>query len=459
MSKKRIIFVNPWIYDFTAYNLWARPLGLLYLIEIVKKYTEDTEIIFFDMLDIYDEELRAKYKFPKPKPDGRGKFYRELIKKPDVAKNVPRNFSRYGFPIELAASKLKRIGKVDIAIFTSMMTYWYMGVKDSVQIVREINKPDAVILGGIFPTLLYEFSKKEIDADIVVEGKGENIILDVLSDLGIRIKGKPFFENIDTLPYPAFYMQKVISYVPFLTSIGCPFNCPYCATKVLSSKFFQRNPDLMVKELSFYKSRYKVYNVVFYDDALLINKKRRLFPLLEKLKKRELEFNFHTPNGIHIREIDEEIAKVLKESKFKTVRLSLETAVFKEEKELSPKDAIENFDRAVFSLLQAGYKKSDIEVYILFGHPLQSYETIKRSIDFLKNYGVQIRLSYFSPIPKTKTYEKLIDDGIIKEDDDPLVQNKIVFLYERGPLTIDEIKDLKDYVFNVNRENLENENS
>jgi hypothetical protein len=23
--------VNPWIYDFAAYDMWARPLGLLYI--------------------------------------------------------------------------------------------------------------------------------------------------------------------------------------------------------------------------------------------------------------------------------------------------------------------------------------------------------------------------------------------------------------------------------------------
>ena len=30
MSKK-ILLVNPWIYDFTAFDLWLKPLGLLYL--------------------------------------------------------------------------------------------------------------------------------------------------------------------------------------------------------------------------------------------------------------------------------------------------------------------------------------------------------------------------------------------------------------------------------------------
>ena len=29
--KSTLILINPWIYDFAAYDLWSKPLGLLYL--------------------------------------------------------------------------------------------------------------------------------------------------------------------------------------------------------------------------------------------------------------------------------------------------------------------------------------------------------------------------------------------------------------------------------------------
>jgi len=28
-----LLLINPWVYDFAAYDLWAKPLGLLYLAE------------------------------------------------------------------------------------------------------------------------------------------------------------------------------------------------------------------------------------------------------------------------------------------------------------------------------------------------------------------------------------------------------------------------------------------
>ena len=30
-GKKTILLVNPWIHDFSAYDLWMKPLGLLYI--------------------------------------------------------------------------------------------------------------------------------------------------------------------------------------------------------------------------------------------------------------------------------------------------------------------------------------------------------------------------------------------------------------------------------------------
>jgi hypothetical protein len=30
-AEKSILLVNPWIHDFAAYDLWMKPLGLLYL--------------------------------------------------------------------------------------------------------------------------------------------------------------------------------------------------------------------------------------------------------------------------------------------------------------------------------------------------------------------------------------------------------------------------------------------
>jgi hypothetical protein len=34
---KNILLVNPWIYDFTAYDFWVRPLGLLVMGAVLRQ--------------------------------------------------------------------------------------------------------------------------------------------------------------------------------------------------------------------------------------------------------------------------------------------------------------------------------------------------------------------------------------------------------------------------------------
>ncbi len=56
--------------------------------------------------------------------------------------------------------------------------------------------------------------------------------------------------------------------------------------------------------------------------------KRKVFlsALCNELRSRYAgRLRFHTPNGLHVREIDEECALMLKETGFRTIRLSLES--------------------------------------------------------------------------------------------------------------------------------------
>ncbi len=113
--KPRILFINPWIHDFAAFNLWARPLGLLKAVEYFSAF--DAELIFIDCADSFHPD---KY--------GTGKYRSEIIQKPEMLKNVPRYFKRYGVSAEEFTTRLKSMMPFDIVLMTSIMSYWYTGV-------------------------------------------------------------------------------------------------------------------------------------------------------------------------------------------------------------------------------------------------------------------------------------------------------------------------------------------
>ena len=50
-----VLCINPWIYDFTAYDLWTKPLGLLYIAAFLRQRGVRVEVI--DCLDKWQPEL------------------------------------------------------------------------------------------------------------------------------------------------------------------------------------------------------------------------------------------------------------------------------------------------------------------------------------------------------------------------------------------------------------------
>ena len=55
MSKPNILCINPWIYDFAAYDFWSKPLGLLYIAAYLRQFGLNVEVL--DCLDKWHPDL------------------------------------------------------------------------------------------------------------------------------------------------------------------------------------------------------------------------------------------------------------------------------------------------------------------------------------------------------------------------------------------------------------------
>jgi hypothetical protein len=134
--RESLLLINPWIYDFAAYDLWVKPVGLLYISSFLKRFGYKTRVI--DCLDRLHPELvkRGGKNEPQGKKDGRGKFHREELKKPQLLSDIPRRYSRYGLPLDIFESELDKAGKPKAFLVSSMMTYWYPGVVEVVKRVK-----------------------------------------------------------------------------------------------------------------------------------------------------------------------------------------------------------------------------------------------------------------------------------------------------------------------------------
>jgi len=389
----RALLVNPWIYDFKAFDFWNKPLGLLTVSSILKKYGFTVD--FIDCMD------RASPYFKTPtRTDGfgRGKYVSEEVEKPALFKKIPRRYKRYGMPRGVFIEVLKKVTPPDIVFVTSSMTYWYPGVFEAIRILKEKFPKPKIVLGGIYATLCANHAVKYSGADRVIPGPAETKLPEYLKGEGFISKPLTGLEDIA----PDFTLYPDLNYGVVLPSKGCPFSCTYCATYLLSPGFKISPWPTVDGQLRYFSHRTK--NIAFFDDALLCNKG---FPeLLKTAIKNNYNLQLHSSNGLHCRFIDAGIAELMFRAGFKTVYLSLETTNPQAQKATGGKVFNAEFIRAVDILDKTGFSRKAIRAYLLFGLPGQKPEEIHRAIKFCRGLGVNPHLCEFSPIPHTVEYEK-----------------------------------------------------
>jgi radical SAM superfamily enzyme YgiQ (UPF0313 family) len=419
---KKILLINPWIHDFAAYDFWLKPLGLLYLGGLLRQNCH--QVHFIDCLDYHPAMLAKGLKQPQRHSFGRGKFFRQVIPKPNSLKMIPKNYCRYGILPEIFREELKNHQDTESVLITSMMTYWYPGVFEVIKIVKEVMPKIPIVLGGKYASLCSEHAIKYSGADFVISGAGEKPVLQLLQNLfGEKISFMPDSENLDSSPYPAFDLIRKIDQLPITTSRGCPYRCSYCSSHILNKIFLRRDPLKVADEIEHWQKKFGVKNFSFYDDALLVEPDKMIIPLFAELKKRNLSCQFHCPNGLHLREIDAGLAKLLYVSGFKTIRFGFETSDLKRQRETGGKVKNEELVNGVRYLKKAGYKTGDIGIYLLCGLPNQSAKEVRESIDFVRKCGAKPMLAEYSPIPGTKMWAEAVSASPFDIQSEPLYHN------------------------------------
>jgi radical SAM superfamily enzyme YgiQ (UPF0313 family) len=422
--KPGLILINPWIYDFAAFDLWSKPLGLLYIAGTLREFGFRIHLI--DCLDVHHPGMESDRSIPLPRRQlfGTGKFWRKEVPKPHCLKQIPRPFSRYGISKELFVHELKRIKNPSAILVTSLMTYWYLGVKEVISLAREIHPEVPVLLGGVYANLCREHALEFSGADQVVGETGLTATHSVLAALRqYGIEGETESLESDRLPYPAFDMLHGIDYVCLLTSTGCPYRCRYCASHFLNSNFLTRDPHHVLEEILYWVNRFEVRDFAFYDDALLVGFDNHLAVILEELVRLDLKLRFHTPNALHLREITPEVARLLYLSGFRTIRLGLETSDMNQHDEIDHKVSAGEFENAVHDLHEAGFTKREIGAYILMGLPAQSVDSVRKTIEFVGRLGVTPYLAEYSPIPHTLMWEMALEHSDYELALEPLFHN------------------------------------
>jgi hypothetical protein len=427
MDGPRILLVNPPIYDFAAYDFWIKPYGML---SVAGQLRGRAQFTLFDYLDRrhfppMDHPLRlARW--------GRGEIVWQYADVPACLTAIPRYFRRFGLPRDLFQQRLQTRGPFDYVFVQTVMTYWYLGVREVIEDVRRFAPEAKIVLGGTYATLCPGHAGT-LGADLCVVGPD-------LEPLWRLMGVRPDPEQ------PGLWESYEGTRVGVLKlTDGCPFHCTYCSVPTVYGPFKSRPLNRLTAELELLVGQ-GATDVAFYDDALLFDAEHVLIPFLDFVIERGLSVNFHTPNALNARFVTKDLARRMVEAGFKTLYLGFESHSRQWQQGTGGKVYSEDLVGAVRYLLEAGASASEITAYQILGHPNSDVQELEASMQFVHNLGIRGMLADFSPIPGTPDGEacrRWVDL------DEPLLHNNTAFPVFR--LGFDETNRLKNLQRQLNR--------
>jgi radical SAM superfamily enzyme YgiQ (UPF0313 family) len=205
----------------------------------------------------------------------------------------------------------------------------------------------------------------------------------------------------------------------------------------------RRDPEKVVDEIVFWSREHGVMDFAFYDDALLTGPEQCAEKLLRGIVSRVPGVRFHCPNGLHAREITAEIASLMRQAGFATIRIGLETTDPRRQRQTGGKVSNEEFVRAMENLHRAGYSADEIGVYILCGLPYQEALEAADAVRFVRSHGGRPMLAEYSPIPHTKDWKGAVSISAYPLMEEPLFHNNTLLPCSFEGFTYEMYQDIK----------------
>lgn len=189
-----------------------------------------------------------------------------------------------------------------------------------------------IVWGGWHPTIMTKQTLESPFVDIVVRKQGEITFTELINTLNNRgdlskIRGisykddgnifhnpeKPFtnINEFPSVPYDLINLEEFIHSgsrychvndfgersIDYISSIGCPNNCQFCATPVAyKRRWFGKSPSLVIDELTFLKKQYGIDSIILRDDNVFVNK-RRIVEICKALIESKLQLNIGFADG------------------------------------------------------------------------------------------------------------------------------------------------------------------
>jgi radical SAM superfamily enzyme YgiQ (UPF0313 family) len=321
----------------------------------------------------------------------------------------------------------------------STTSYQYKMALNVAQIVRENSPGTRIIMGGVHPTLFPDEILSSAFVDFVVRNEGEITLPELMRGEnpgripGISFKDngrivhnpdRPWIENLDDIPYPAYHLlpmgkseltlgaAKRWPAVMLIGSRGCRFNCSFCTTAAMGSKFRYRSAENILGEIKLLTDKYGIREIHFQDDSFTLNRERVL-KLCGLIKENKIDISWLCmANAVAL---DEEVLVHMKEAGCHQICMGIESGNEHILKDLNKPVRLDQVRKAVAMVKKAGI---DARGSFMVGCPGETEETIKKTINFAKELDLDlISVTILTPLPGSRLYKWAKEMGYLMSDD------------------------------------------
>jgi radical SAM superfamily enzyme YgiQ (UPF0313 family) len=411
----RVLFIDPPFYRFMNFQRYYYPMGLTSMAAVLIEKGHKAEV--------YDAECLEQG---------------ETLPWSAVAcrhSDYLRGLADEGHPVWREVEATVRDRKPDLIGITALSVK-AESARRVAAICKRVEPDMPVVVGGDHPTVFPEQFLRDPSIDFAVRGEGEATIAELVAHLerdrnaapsaiagvssrtegGIRHSAdREPIADLDRLPFPAIEaLTDMTSYRPvdfgaIMSSRGCPYGCAFCGVAtVWGRKVRYRSAANVIAEIERLKERYGTTYFSFRDASFTLNR-QRVLDLCSGLVSRDAQIQWECLTRADL--LDDELAEKMADAGCVTVRLGVESGSPQILKHMNKDVSLDAVRRAAQVLDRLGMYWA---AYILIGTPHETPETVRQTIDFVKEINPPfVTLARFAPIPGSRMYHELAERGMI----------------------------------------------